>query len=149
MLRCTSALKGRPPTSTDLPSFVFGQLAQCQLLQDLTALMVPHCETATDVSHLLHALGERARRSKQSVGPSNSASKLAMILDSPTNDFSYVTFSAQHPLLHSLAAVPYVANRLHGKRISANLCFSPVQRHEMRKGARKASSLRADLRSRA
>ncbi|CAE7775499.1 unnamed protein product, partial [Symbiodinium necroappetens] len=36
---------------------------------DLAALMVPHCETATDVSQLLHALGERVRRSNESVGP--------------------------------------------------------------------------------
>ena len=46
-----------------------GQRAQRQLLQDLAALMVPHCETATDVSQLLHALGERVRRSNESVGP--------------------------------------------------------------------------------
>ena len=123
MLRCTSALKGRPPTSTDLPSFVFGQLAQCQLLQDLTALMVPHCETATDVSHLLHALGERARRSKQSVGPSNSASKLAMILDSPTNDFSYVTFPPN--ILYFIALLPYRMSQIAcTERESQQTCVS-------------------------
>ena len=83
---CVTVLSNMSPKFK--PWSKLGQHAQRQLLQDLTALMVPHCETATDVSQLLHALGERVRRSNQSVGPSNSASKLAIILDSPTNDFS-------------------------------------------------------------
>ena len=102
---CVTVLSNMSPKFK--PWSKLGQRAQRQLLQDLTAFMVPHCETATatDVNQLLHLLGERVRRSNQSVGPSNSASKLAIILDSPTNDFSYVTFPPN--TLYFIALLPY------------------------------------------
>ena len=143
---CVTVLSQMSPKSK--PWSKFGQRAQRQLLQDLTALMVPHCETATDVSQLLHALGERVRRSNQSVGPSNSASKLAISLDSPTNDYIYVTFPPN--ILYFIALLPYRMSQIACTEENlSKLVFSHAQRHEMHKGARKASSLRAGSRGRA